>query len=244
MKLFILLLALFFTLNAQAETAPWIGNSLDGTPCNGGGQGFGPFDYTNTEHKNRHEGGGSSTVLSIVEGAHFIPDVENLVKGNRGTLESDLNYTLRAWPNHHRALLSIIRYQLNIQKKLMTGKLETPPECYLQRAIHFSPKDAASYSLYGYYLSKTGQPEAAVKYYDQAMSITPNNAKIAYSYGLLLADLKRYEEAVKYAKVAYQNKQTPKGLKQKLQKQGIWVEIAPYSKIGNDIPNSSSPKNE
>ena len=129
---------------AWSKPAPWVGATLEGLPCNGGGQGVGPFDYSQKSVI-------APQNLRIVEGAHFTSEVEALIKGNRGSLEGDINYTLRAWPNHHRALLSIIKYQLQIKKKLRKGKLNTPPECYLQRAIHFSPQDVASYALYGFY---------------------------------------------------------------------------------------------
>jgi tetratricopeptide (TPR) repeat protein len=208
---------------ALSNSAPWVGADLKGLTCSGEGQGFGPYDYTSTADKNIKSV--KDNPLNLVERAHFTPEVENLIKGNTGTLEGDLSYTLRAWPNHHRALLSIINYQLNIQKKLMPGKLSTPPECYLQRAINFSPEDAASYSLYGYYLRKIGHLEEAVKYYEKSLTLAPENAKFAYSFSLLLIDLKRYEDAVKYAKIAYrQGRVAPKGLKQKLFKLGVWNE--------------------
>jgi tetratricopeptide (TPR) repeat protein len=198
------------------NAAPWVGSSLKDAPCMGNEQGFGPFDYTRRASIDPYN-------LTIVEHEHFTRDVENLVRDHTSsTPEGDLAYTLTAWPNHHRALLSIIRFQVLIQKKLVRGQLITPPECYLQRAIHFSPHDAASYSLYAYYLGKMQRFQDAVKMYEKALTVAPENAKIAYSFSLLLIDLKRYEEAVKYANIAYQDKHAPSGLKQKLEKLGVW----------------------
>ena len=60
--------------------------------------GYGPYDYTNPIHFREK--------LPIVEGAHFDAGVESLrghLKKNAGTLDGDLDYTLRAFPNHHRA---------------------------------------------------------------------------------------------------------------------------------------------
>ncbi|MDD2725353.1 MAG: tetratricopeptide repeat protein [Methylovulum sp.] len=208
---------MLIAIKSWGNSAPWVGATLEGLPCNGGGQGFGPYDYSHRA--------GLDEQLHIVEGAHFTPEVENLLNGKSSTLEGDLNYTLRAWPNHHRALLSIIKYQLNINKKITPGKLSTPPECYLQRAIRFSPEDVGSYSLFGHYLRKTGHTDEAAKYYQKALAIDPKNAKVAYSFSFLLIDLKRYEEAVKYAKIAYQqDAKTPNALKQKLEKLGAWKE--------------------
>ena len=208
--------ALFLPLNAVAnKSAPWVGTSLAGVRCNGGGQGFGPYDYTLRAGENAKN-------LEIVELHHFTSAVENLIAGADGTLEGDLNYTLRAWPNHHRALLSLIKLQLNIDSKLIKGKLKTSPECYLQRAINFSPDDIVPYTLYGYYLRKTEHTEDAVKFYEKAISLDPENEKVAYSYSLVLIDLKQYEEAVKFAKIAYHDGKAPMGLKQKLIKLGVW----------------------
>jgi tetratricopeptide (TPR) repeat protein len=209
-------LALLLPLTAQADrSAPWVGNSIDGKPCTGDGQGYGPYDYT-------QRGSLPAYNLKVVEEHHFTPMVENLIHGQESPLEGDLDYTLRAWPNHHKALLSVIKFQLNVKNKLAFGKLKTPVECYFQRALHFSPSDSISHSLFAYYLRKMGFPDKAVKYYEKALELDPGNEKIAYSFSLLLIDLKRYEEAVKYAKIAYQNNKTPSGLKQKLVKLGVW----------------------
>ncbi|SJM91701.1 tetratricopeptide repeat protein [Crenothrix polyspora] len=214
-------LLLFYTLiflanRVWAEAkAPWVGTSLLGTPCIGGGQGYGPFDYTKKKSYTPEN-------LILVESAHFTPEVENLIKGNRGYLDSDIDYTLRAWPNHHRALLSITRYQLKIDNKLSNARLKTPVECYFQRALHFSPKDAISLSLYGYFLRKTGHLKAAVSAYEQALTLAPDTSKMEYAYSLLLIDLKQYDNALVYAKKAYQHGMPPQGLKNKLIKLGAW----------------------
>lgn len=197
--------------------APWVGTSLDGkTTCTYDMQPYGPHDYTQRALIDPYR-------LTVVEKRHFTPTVENLVGGETSsTPDGDLLYTLNAWPNHPRALLSMIRYQLKIRDKLVKDKLTLPPECYLQRAINFSPADYISYSLFGYYLHKVGYPEKAVKSYEKALELSNNNAKIAYSFSLLLIDLKRYDEASAYAKIAYQKPGAPLGLKQKLQKLGVW----------------------
>lgn len=210
-------LMMFTSMPIIANQAPWVGVDLKNSNCTGGGQGYGPFDYTNPEHKDK---------IPVVEEHHLTFNVENHIKGQEGSIPSDLDYVLRAIPNHHRGLLSMIRYELKLHNKLTQEPIPllTRPECYLQRAINFSPNDASSYALYGYYLYKLGNLEKAVKYYERALVIQPNNSKIAYSFSLLLIDLKRYNEAMKQAKIAYKNKQAPQKLKQKLVKLGVWTE--------------------
>ena len=210
-----LLLVFMISNYSYSATAPWVGSTLDGIACKGGGTGYGPFDYLHRSNL-QHE-------LILVEGTHFTPEVEQLIKGESGYLGGDLDYTLRAWPNHHKALLSISRYQIQVNQKLRPGKnFSPPPECYMQRAIHFSPKDIVSYMIYGNYLKNIGHPELAVPFYEKAIKISPKNAKIEYGFSLLLIALKQYDEALNYAKSAYQHGNPPEGLQKKLKKLGVW----------------------
>lgn len=55
---------------------------------------FGPFDDRTARGYN----------LDVVGSYHFTPPVEALIRGASGTIGGDLDYTLRAFPNHHRAL--------------------------------------------------------------------------------------------------------------------------------------------
>lgn len=210
-------LLLLFSGNIYAAQAPWVGIDFKGLPCQGQGQGYGPYDYTKKNHRPH---------IPIVEQHHLTPDVINHIKGQEGTIPGDLDYTLRAVPNHHEALLSTIRYQLKLNNKLLIKNraLLTPVECYLQRAIHFSPNDAGTVSLYAYYLKETGQKNKADDFYQKALNIAPDNPKIAYSYSLLLIELQQYEKATEYAKKAYANKKAPPALKNKLIKLGFWKE--------------------
>ncbi len=197
--------------------APYVGVSLDGMPCDGVAQGYGPFDYSKRHTLNPYD-------LEIVERVHFTPKVENLLGGETsGTPQADLDYTLRAWPNHHRALMSSIRYQLLIHAKLRKeGPDAVPAECHLQRAIRFSPEDPIPHALYGYYLNKLDKPELAAARYQKALELDPGNSKLAYAYAFLLIDLKRYDEALKFAKIAYQHPNAPPALREKLKQQGTW----------------------
>ena len=65
---------------------------------------YGPFDYLNRFNLKEQ--------LDIVEIGHFTPNVENLEKGNTGPLGAELNYTLHAWPNHHRALTALAKLSI------------------------------------------------------------------------------------------------------------------------------------
>jgi len=193
------------------KPAPWVGNNLKGEMCTGE-KGYGPYDYVKDREK-----------VHLVEEYHFTPQVEALIKGQSGSIEGDLNYTLRAFPNHHKALLSIIRFKLNILKGLRKEKLQTEPECYLNRAIEYSPDDPAPFSLYAYYLSKVGENERAKDLYNRATQIDPENMKIKYSYALFLLDNNDKEKAYELAQEIYEKeKSAPPGLRDQLKKAGMW----------------------
>jgi hypothetical protein len=104
---------------------------------------YGPFDYRDPYVR--------SQKLRVVEDFHFTRDVESLRRGQSGSVISDLDYTLRAFPNHTRALAAISRYALQ-----GGGFLETisSADCYFLRAITFTPDDAPAHLLFGNYLYK------------------------------------------------------------------------------------------
>jgi tetratricopeptide (TPR) repeat protein len=198
--------------------APWVGNALSGAACPDGGQGYGPFDYTlRSQYKSN---------LELVESAHFTPQVENLISGNTSSDPTgDIAYTLRAWPNHHRALNSMIRLRLRNKSNSAT-KAGIPAECYLQRAINFSPKDGITYMLFGIYLAQMKKPQEALDAYEQAERLAPDNVQIKYNMGLVLVDLGRYDDAKVYAVEVYSRKFPLPGLMRKLKDKGYWEDDA------------------
>jgi len=203
-----------------ANSAPWLGYDFNGVVCQGGGQGFGPYDYRTATTYQRH----------IVESFHFYPDIEFLKGGKAGEISPSFNipvnldYTLRALPNHHRALLTIIRFQLKANNKVIKEHLITPVECYFQRALNFSKDDPVVYFLYGYYLHKVGRLNKAKEMFEKSLNISPNSVKTQYAYGLLLIDLKQYDEALEFAKKVYEQGDFHPGLRIRLKKLGIWKE--------------------
>jgi len=85
----------------------WVGTTIDGKECWGTKITYGPFDYLQ-----RADFPGE---LAVVEDNHFDEGVESLKKGMSTSPIGDIDYTLRAWPNHHRALnsaLSTVRYSI------------------------------------------------------------------------------------------------------------------------------------
>ncbi|MBA6412683.1 hypothetical protein H2508_06105 [Parahaliea sp. F7430] len=198
---------------AANKVAPWVGETLQGAPCRGSDMNYGPFDYLQRNLLPKQ--------LRIVEKHHFTPAMEQLIAGS--STVPNIRYTLRAWPNHHRALYAMIRAQGLTDRDIGQHK-GTPVECFLQRAINFSPNDSSAKMLYGIFLQSKGKHDAALKYYLAAEKIDPNNLQIKYNLGLLLVDRREYTEASRYAQEVYDKGFPMPGLRNKLRSTGHWPE--------------------
>jgi len=171
---------------------------------------YGPYDYRTEKPK-----------LAIVEVAHFTPDVEFLRGGNTSTLGGDIDYTLRASPNHHRALNSMMNLALRLHTKKPQGAHYTL-DCYFDRALRFAPNDGIVREIYGVYLSRTDRKRDAVRVLEDALQFENDDANLHYNLGLVYADLKDYPNALKHAQLAYRLGASLPGLRNKLEAAGQW----------------------
>jgi len=173
---------------------------------------YGPYDYTNPDHR--------ANMLPRVDGAHFTPPVEQLRYGKSGPVWADIDYTLRAFPNHHRALFAMMRYQVKLETPVepyRAGRnVLLPIECYFLRAIEFKPFDSTVHMLFGTYFYKINKPKEAIERYKLALKLKPDYAEAHYNLGLLFFNLKDYSAAREQADKAYGLGYPLTGLKNKL----------------------------
>lgn len=215
LKSLTIMFVLFCHSSLGEGSAPWIGEDLQGGQCKGAGQGYGPYDYTQRARL--------SSKLKIVEKAHFTAAVESLTGGastSKGPL-ADLDYTLRAFPNHHRALHSAIRYRMRLGKPVRHPQF-SHVECYLQRAINYSPRDSVSLMLYGLYLHRLDEYDKALPVYIKALELNPRDLEIQYNLALLYTDLKDYDQAKVLADGIYKSRFPLEGLKNRLIDANYW----------------------
>lgn len=184
---------------------------------------YGPLDYRKRGKVN----------LEIVEHAHFTEDVENGIKGSTGYLGADLDYTLRAIPNHHRALATLGKVAIR-EKTLVVPHTKYPVECYFERAKRFAPDDGVARAAYGNYLFAVGQTDKARAVFLDAVAIEPENATINYNLGLLELKAKDFDNANKHAQKAYALGFPLPGLKNKLIEAGKWDEKVEIKTTVND----------
>ncbi len=190
-------------------------------PCGPLKTGYGPYDYRTQKKK-----------LELVEQFHFTSDVETLRHGNTGPLGGDLDYTLRASPNHSRALMAMVNLGFMMHTNRPKGTRYTIP-CYFDRAIRFAPDDDEVYLIYGIYLARSGKKQDALTALHKAESLQKDDANIQYNLGLVYFSLKDYPNALLHAQRAYGLGFALPGLKKELQDVGQWQD-----------PPSGPPKEE
>lgn len=179
---------------------------------------FGPYDYRPEKHKSAEE---YKHIRALVEDAHFTPVVEQLIRGNRGYLGGDIGYTLASLPNHHRALVAVMRY--GEKMKSDTPKdLRYSVECYFFRAVRFAPDDAIVRMLYATYLDKRGRQSDAIRQLEVATELAGDNGFTHYNVGLVYLEIGRPELALVQAHRAAAAGFGGQDLKSKLQALGKW----------------------
>lgn len=176
--------------------------------------GFGPFDY-------RIERGNS---LRLVESAHFTPKVEALIAGNSSaTPFGDLDYTLRAFPNHHRALVSVLRWSER-DKSPQPKSFSRPAECYFDNAVRWRPDDAVARMLYAQFLYLWKRPTEAEAQLQQAAQVAADNPMTQYNVGLVFLEGGNAAGALAQAHKAYAMGYTRPELRDRLRQAGQWRE--------------------
>lgn len=181
-----------------------------GNPFSNGN--VGPYDYDNPYSR--------ANEIPVVERYHFNSDVENLIRGQSSAqIMGDLDYVLRAVPNHHRALASLMRYA---PKRSPRDQQFFATECYFSRAVVFRPDNATVHMIYGVYLAKSRNYPAAEKEYLAAVELSPKYAEAHYNLGLLYVKNGQLELAHESAQKAYELGFPLQGLKRKLRDAGIW----------------------
>lgn len=171
---------------------------------------YGPYDY-------RTDKG----YLTIVEQAHFTPWVENLSRGNTSTVGDDLAYTLRTFPNHHRALISMMNLGIKLKTARAPGASHSV-ECFFDRALRFRPDDAVVKMIYANYLSKHGKKDEAIKQLEAAVALGASSPNLDYNLGLAYFEVGDFEKSLQFAHRAYGAGFSLPGLKGKLVKAGKW----------------------
>jgi tetratricopeptide (TPR) repeat protein len=133
---------------------------------------------------------------------------------------SDLDYTLRAIPNHHRALYAVGRHELSdgVDPNFRSAR------CYFDRAIRFRPMDPIVRFLFGVFLASGQNLDEALEQYQTAQEMGLDSPELDYNFGLLYLEMDDPDAALAHARNAYDQGYPLPGLREKLRSAGIWSE--------------------
>lgn len=201
-------LLLIGTADLQAATKNYCGELTNG---------YGPYDYRRRAEFQEN--------FYLVEMAHFTSDVENGVKGSSSSVGADLDYTLRAIPNHHRALATLSSLALR-DRTVQVANMRYPVECWFIRALRFAPNDSGVYVAYGSYMFAIGKVKESTQLFKDGLALDPDNLVLNYNLGLAYVKQNDYEQAKIHAKKAYDGGFPLQGLKNKLIEAKKWDELA------------------
>lgn len=176
---------------------------------------YGPFDYRTQRDK-----------LVIVEQYHFDAGVEALVRGmTTDKIGGDIGYTLLTSPNHHRALMAIIR----LGEKLNNWhppQMRYPIECYLERGLRFRPDDTVVRQLYAQWLGKRGRRDEALRHLALATEYAQDSGITHHNIGMIYLDLSEPAKALAQAHRARALGFEGGKLEERLKAAGQWQEPA------------------
>ena len=206
---------------ALAQVGPEVCEGLS----NGGN---GPFDYRS-----------GTSYLKGMESVHFTDKVERLIAGSTGSLGQDIEYMLRAYPNHHRALLAMMGLAKR-SKSPVAAHMKLPAECYFERALRFKKDDTTARMLFATYLTEVKRTDDAVKQLDLAAEIGKENPFTQYNVGMVFSDMARWDRALAQAHIAMAQGFSRPELKRRLVAAGKWVEPSPSEATANPASVSAS----
>ena len=189
---------------------------------------YGPYDYRTQRGE-----------LKIVEDFHFTQRVERLQGGQSGYIGGDLNYTLKAGPNHHRALVALMRW-VEKNKSEKTDGMGYTAECYFDRAIRYRPDDTVVRALYAEFLHKRKRNADGIKQLDVGVFYAGESAFSHYNLGLVYLELGAHDKALRQAQRAMALGFPRTGLKDELVKLGKWQEPAAAQSIAAAAPASAA----
>ncbi len=167
-------------------------------------------------------------VLFRVEKFHYNADVENIRKGlSTVNIGEDLEFVLRYFPNHSRALNSMLKLGIREKTNRPRGNKDTI-DCWFQRATTFRPDDGTVNLLYGLWLISRGERKQAQEQLERARTSMPKgNANYVYNLGLAYFEVGQYDRSLEAAHAAYALGYPLPGLRTKLEKAGKWRPPSP-----------------
>jgi tetratricopeptide (TPR) repeat protein len=196
-------------------------------PIGAGSVTIGPYDYR-TDRKE----------VDFINGNHFQPQVQALIGGVSGPIGGELDFILRHIPNHHQALVLLMKYGEKLKWAPAPG-MHYPYECYYERAIRWRSDDAIVHLIYATYLNKFSRTQEALAQVAHAIALDEPNGFTQYNAGLIYLEMKQYDLALAQAHKAEALGFTRSALRNGLMKAGKWKE--PLGRTDAPAASSAAP---
>lgn len=231
---------LLFAVVIGSLSVPAFGKGLSPSECGPLANSLGPFDYRKARYMTE-KGEFSDRLLRDVEVNHFHPEIEYLMSSGRvAYFGGELDYTLRMYPNHHRALATMVR----LGKKMGLTKAKGAKyqvECYFERAIRFLPNDHIVRGLYANFLMEAGRRDEAEFQLDRAAYDAQGIAIAQFNVGLLYMMSGNLDKALRQAHTAQGLGFDISRLQRLLEEKGAWkvAEVA-AERPGSPASNAAS----
>ncbi len=168
-------------------------------------------------------------LLKNVETNHFSPKVEQLISGvttTRSGMGKDVAYVLGVFPNHHRALLTMMR-MAEQDGNDQPREAGLPLECWFDRAVRYTPDDTVVRLMYALWLRKKGRTEESLFHTRKAEEDAKDNPFTHYNVGISYFELNQFELAATAAKRARDLGFPQQGLINRLKSVNQWTEPTP-----------------
>lgn len=207
--------ALILALVAFAPTSA-TGQAREGRCGNPFVNHFGPFDFRTAPAATR----------KLVEDFHFTVGIESMTRPATTMFHEmarDVEYTLRVFPNHHRALITMGRLADRFKSDPPPG-IDLSVECWFERALRFTPDDTVARSLYAQFLHRRGRKGEAISQLDTASGQAGGSALSLHNIGLVFLEFGEFDKALAQAHRAATLGLTNSRLEAALRARGRWVD--------------------
>lgn len=176
---------------------------------------YGPFDFRTDKDK-----------LPLVLNVHFTPVVEALIRGATAVRPApDIDYTLRAIPNHPNALFAMMTLGER-EKTSQPQESRYTVECWFQRALQFRPDDTVVRMIYTTFLIKNNRKPEGLQQLDAVLAMVKDNPFTYFNVGLLYLDIGEPDKALIPAHKAMELGLSKTELRDRLVALGKWKEPA------------------
>jgi tetratricopeptide (TPR) repeat protein len=164
-----------------------------------------------------------SARLKVVEDYHFASHVEALIRPMQAGMPigSDLDYTLWGYPNHHRALVTLVRLGAREKTDKPRGA-NFSIDCYFRRALRIASDDLIVRMLYANYLGTVNRKPDALRHLTYVVDNAGDNPLTHYNAGLIYLEFGAFEQAATQARKARDLGYPRPDLQQELQRRGQW----------------------